>query len=126
MVTEFFPEDFPRGPLIGICTLGIIYLGISAYCAISIFPQEKMRDYGLAETSYTNLYAGPIGGLRDLGGPAVFFSILGYLLASGVLFSLLGKALFATAWRSRMFFLFCSVVWWFVAGLITFGAGIGL
>ena len=123
MLDSILPEDVPREPVYVFMLLIVIYIIVSLYLATEIFPQENLLDYGIGKTSYTNLYAGPIAGLRDFGGPGSFFGVLGYLISSVLLFGLIFKALFSKTWLSRIFFLLTAAFWWFMTGAANFGPG---
>jgi|GEM_PF-1947885 len=123
LIREFLGEDIPKRATVVFGFIVLLYVVASVYLAVHIFPGEKLIDYGIGTTSYTNLWVGPIGGLRDIDGPGGFFGVMAYLISTGLLFWLLHKVFFSKTWPARVFFAFCSVVWWFLTGAINFGPG---
>jgi len=120
---EFFDEDLLRGSVAGFSFIVLLYIVASLYLALVVFPGEELIDYGIGTTSYTNLWVGPIGGLRDIDGPGGFFGVMAYLISTGLLFWLLHKVFFSKTWPARIFFAFCSIVWWILTGAMNFGPG---
>jgi len=116
-------ERIPRIPLCGLLAVVVCYLGASVYLAGFEFPHEPLLDYGIGKTAYSSLWAGPIGGLRDLRGPGAFFGVVAYILGSGVFLWLSKNLFFAERRIVRFLSGVGAVAWWFLSGAAIFGSG---
>ncbi|MCU0612508.1 MAG: hypothetical protein MUE60_12055 [Candidatus Eisenbacteria bacterium] len=123
MVVPPDTDRIPRVPLVGFLVIVVLYLAASLYMAVFVFPREPVLDYGIGTTTRSILWAGPIGGLRDLTGLGAFFGVLGYILGSGILLWMIKGALFAERGWAKLGFAVGALAFWFLSGAALFGPG---
>lgn len=116
-------ERIPRIPLVLLLAITLAYLLASIYMAAFVFPREPVLDYGIGTTTRSTLWAGPIGGLRDLGGGGAYFGVLAYLLGSGIFLWLIKAALFAQRRAIRIWCTIGALAWWLLSGAAFYGPG---